>query len=187
MFNIEAAIKSKIADQKILKLSNQNFSNGYILLSLLQGIIQINIDGTNRWVIERIDGIAGFDYYILKNLLYWSDVSTGRINIRGLKPGDFQHSEIFIDKSPLKWRPLALGIDFITDKIYVLNWAGKTVHVFDLESKLHTVILDQGLNDPRDIVLDPYESLMFIADDQKVRFLKYLSKKSSSIVCHFNP
>lgn len=66
------------------------------------------------------------------------------------------------------WLPVAIAIDWISDKLYVVDSVGQKIDVFELDGRNHAIVLSHNLTNPSDIGLDPLEGLMFIADNMRV-------------------
>ena len=60
-----------------------------------------------------------------------------------------------------KWEPQAIAVDYVTDKLYVIDKLAGTLNVIDLRHNYTGVVLSD-LTDPHDIVLDPVANLIFI-------------------------
>ena len=54
-----------------------------------------------------------------------------------------------------------MEVDYITDKIYIVDRAIGTLSVTDFDGKNHAVILSD-IDDPRDMVMDVKEGVIFI-------------------------
>ena len=51
--------------------------------------------------------------------------------------------------------PGAIAVDWVNDKLYVVDELGKKIDVFGLNSKHHAIVLSNNITEPRDIALDP--------------------------------
>ena len=60
-----------------------------------------------------------------------------------------------------KLEPQAMAIDYITDKLYVIDKEAETLNVIDMRYNYTGVVLSD-LTRPHDIVLDPLVGLVFI-------------------------
>lgn len=63
---------------------------------------------------------------------------------------------------------MAIAIDWIGDKLYVVDSVVQKVDVFELDGRYHGIALGSNLTSPADIALDPTVGLMFIADIKQV-------------------
>ena len=69
---------------------------------------------------------------------------------------------------PGSWAPVALAVDFVGDKLYVVDSMVQKIDVFELNGRYHGIVLGSNLTSPADIALDPLVGLMFIADSKQV-------------------
>ena len=51
-----------IAKKKSLR--TKRLENGYLYLALPQGIVRYDLNGGDRWMIERVNGVTGMDYHL---------------------------------------------------------------------------------------------------------------------------
>ena len=51
--------------------------------------------------------------------------------------------------------PIALGVDWIGDKLYVVDSLGQKIDVFELDGHHHAIVMGSNLTNPTDIALDP--------------------------------
>jgi low density lipoprotein-related protein 2 len=59
-------------------------------------------------------------------------------------------------------------VDFVGDKLYVVDSIVQKIDVFELDGRYHGIALGSNLSSPADIALDPLVGLMFIADSKQV-------------------
>lgn len=64
--------------------------------------------------------------------------------------------------------PVALAVDWVGDKLYVVDAIGLKIDVFELHGRWHAVALGSNLTNPADIALDPSIGYMFIADSSQI-------------------
>lgn len=69
---------------------------------------------------------------------------------------------------PGTWAPVALAVDWIGDKLYVVDSIGQKIDVFELSGRWHAIVLGSNLTNPADIALDSIMGYMFIADSSQV-------------------
>lgn len=65
----------------------------------------------------------------------------------------FPHAELTTGSS--SWLPVALDVDWIEDNVYVLDQRGRKIDVFDIDTRLRSIVLSTNLTRPYDIALDP--------------------------------
>lgn len=81
--------------------------------------------------------------------------------------GTVEHLDPDISQ-PGSWAPVALAVDFVGDKLYVVDSIVQKIDVFELSGRYHGIVLGSNLSSPADIALDPLMGLMFIADSKQV-------------------
>ena len=69
---------------------------------------------------------------------------------------------------PGSWAPVALAVDFVGDKLYVVDSIVQKIDVFEFNGRYHGIVLSSNLTSPADIALDPLVGLMFVADSKQV-------------------
>ena len=127
--------------------------------------------GENRVIIANTTGASGIDYLYSTGTLYWSDVKTRKIHSQALTSTTTLESRESVDVDislPGSWSPVALAIDFIGLKLYVVDSMVQKIDVFELDGRYHGIALDSNLTNPTDIALDPTVGLMFIADSKQI-------------------
>lgn len=132
-------------------------------------------DGDQPTIVVKGTSIGNFDYHFTRNLLFWTERSDGRNNriySRSLN-GRFSGRELIIDQVRDKlgaWDPAAFAVDYIGDKLYVVDNRGRKIDVFELDGRRHSAVVDLLSADAKQIVLDPHSALMFV--DQNSQVLK---------------
>lgn len=69
---------------------------------------------------------------------------------------------------PGTWMPVAIAIDWVGNKLYVADSVGQKIDIFELERKLHAIVLGSNLTNPTDLALDPTIGYLFVADSSQV-------------------
>ncbi|XP_014223143.1 low-density lipoprotein receptor-related protein 2-like [Trichogramma pretiosum] len=115
-----------------------------------------------KYKIDESSIIADVDYHWPKGLLFWIDYNRREINSQSLDPN--KTSTRFIFKQKRNWQPIALAIDFVNDKLYVVDTMGLKIDIFELDGKYYNIISSCNVVRPSDIELDPRERIMFILD-----------------------
>lgn len=112
--------------------------------------------------------IIDIDYHRSRNLVFWIDSSTPRIQSRSLNNDD-QPIRTVAEKIGADWEPVALAVDFIGDVLYVVDVLGRKIEVYDLENvDRSAVVVAAGLDRPIGIAVDPQAGLMFVVDNDRV-------------------
>lgn len=129
-------------------------------------VIRMSSHGQDAHNIVNATGASGVAYHSARNLLFWSDIKTRKVQSIRLTG---ENTESIIDLSlPGTWAPVALAIDWIGDKLYVADLIGQKIDVFELDNRWHAVVLGSNLTSPADLALDPTSGLMFVADGGQV-------------------
>lgn len=130
-------------------------------------ILRMSAHGENIDSIANATGASGVAFHYSRNLLFWSDTKTRKVHSQTLdksKPS-IEPMDLTL---PGTWSPVALAVDWIGDKLYVADFVGQKVDVFELNGKWHAVVLGSNLTSPADLALDPTSGLMFVADGGQV-------------------
>ncbi|XP_073976140.1 low-density lipoprotein receptor-related protein megalin isoform X3 [Rhodnius prolixus] len=133
--------------------------------------------GQNPKLFANATAASGLDYHYLKNLLYWSDTKTKKIYFQSLfeknhSPSGYTPSasgpgipEISIAGT---WSPVAIAVDWVGDKIYVVDAIGQKIDVIEWDGRYNAIVLSSNLTSPADIALDPKVGYMFVADSNQI-------------------
>ncbi|XP_041779439.1 low-density lipoprotein receptor-related protein 2 [Anopheles merus] len=130
-----------------------------------RAILRMSAHGQDSRIIANATGASGLSYHYAKNLLYWSDIKTRKVQSQVLVDGGFGGHDFTL---PGTWAPVAIAIDWVGDKLYVADLVGQKVDVFELDGRWHAVVLGSNLTSPADLALDPTAGLMFVADGSHV-------------------
>ena len=83
--------------------------------------------------------------------------------------GEILQENIDFDiSSPASWLPVAIAVDWIGDKLYVVDAMGQKIDAFEINGNFHAIVLGSNLTNPSDIGLDPLIGYLFIADGTQV-------------------
>ncbi|XP_043484789.1 low-density lipoprotein receptor-related protein 2 [Leptopilina heterotoma] len=137
-----------------------------LLLAQDRTIWRMEATGLNRKLIANTTGASGVDFLYNRNLLFWSDIKTRRIHSQSLS-GNQANSDVDISL-PGSWVPVAIAVDWVGEKLYVVDSIVQKIDVFELDGRFHGIALGSNLTSPADISLDPTRGLMFIADSKQV-------------------
>ncbi|CAH2090680.1 unnamed protein product [Euphydryas editha] len=155
----------------------------WLALAHERGALRLDLLGRAPAPLANASAAAGLDYHYRRNLLFWSDLKTRKIHSQPLNAPagitSYGGSDISIASS---WAPVALAVDWVGDKLYVVDAMGQKVDVFELDGRWHAVVLGSNLTSPADIALDPTLGLMFIADSSQIVRANMDGTHSKSIV-----
>lgn len=133
----------------------------------------MNLDGKNTVLVAEAVNATSVDYHHAKRLLFWSDVATHKIYSKDLFDDSSEIKTVVA--GPNDWEPRAIAVDYVNDKIYVMDQAGKKIDVFELDGSKKIIGIRANLNQANDvgpvtmdIVVDPNEGLVFYGADNKV-------------------
>ncbi|XP_044735048.1 low-density lipoprotein receptor-related protein 2-like [Chrysoperla carnea] len=133
------------------------------------GVYQMTQNGDNITMVANSTSASGLDFHYNRNLLFWSDTKTGKVHSQMLRentPTSVQSPPANITL-PVKWDPIAIAVDWVGDKLYVVDSFGQKIDVFELDGRWHTVVIG-SLTNPADIALDPTVGYMFIANGPQI-------------------
>lgn len=130
-----------------------------------RAIVRMSAHGDNARVLANATAASGIAFQLERGLLFWSDTKTRKVQSIPLTAGDYGGTEFTL---PGTWAPVALAVDWIGDKLYVADYVGQKVDVFELDGRWHAVVLGSNLTSPADLALDPTSGLMFVADGGQV-------------------
>ncbi|KAK0162271.1 hypothetical protein PV327_008621 [Microctonus hyperodae] len=138
-----------------------------LLLAQDRALWRMQTTGENRRLIVNTTGASGIDYLFEDNLLFWSDVKTKKIHSQALEQSTISSQQVEITL-PGSWSPIAIAVDYIGKKLYVVDSLVQKIDVFELDGHYHGIVLGSNLTSPADIALDPTVGMMFIADGKQV-------------------
>ncbi|XP_055683188.1 low-density lipoprotein receptor-related protein 2 [Lutzomyia longipalpis] len=130
-----------------------------------RAVVRMSSHGQESKNVANATGASGVAFHYTRNLLFWSDIKTRKVQSQPLNDGGFGGSDLTL---PGTWAPVALAVDWIGDKLYVADFVGQKVDVFELDGRWHAVVLGSNLTSPADLALDPMSGLMFVADGGQV-------------------
>lgn len=56
---------------------------------------------------------------------------------------------------PSSSSPIALAVDWIGNKLYVVDSLGQKIDVFEFDGYFHAIVMGSNLTNPTDLALDP--------------------------------
>ncbi|XP_066588132.1 low-density lipoprotein receptor-related protein 2 isoform X2 [Prorops nasuta] len=137
-----------------------------LLLAQDRNVWRMSATGENRKLVANTTGASGVDYLYSRNILFWSDVKTRKIHSESLNALEHNfEAEIYNVGS---WAPVAIAVDWIGEKLYVVDSVAQKIDVFELDGRYFGIALGSNLTSPADIALDPTIGIMFVADSKQV-------------------
>ncbi|XP_037294723.1 LOW QUALITY PROTEIN: low-density lipoprotein receptor-related protein 2 [Manduca sexta] len=144
-------------------------SGAALVLAHAGAVLHMDLHGRAPVSLANATAAAGLDYHYRRNLLFWSDLKTRKIHSQHLSVpaglNSYAGNDITVAGS---WAPVALAVDWVGDKLYVADAVGQKIDVFELDGRLHAVVLGSNLTNPADLALDPTLGLMFVADSSQI-------------------
>ncbi|RWS16465.1 low-density lipoprotein receptor-related protein 2-like protein [Dinothrombium tinctorium] len=137
-----------------------------IIFAHHSSIYKTDSHGSNLDIITNTTAASGVDFHFGKKLVFWSDIETRKlysINLNNLR--DSRAVEVSVT---FHWNPVALAVDWITNKIYVCDTHNQKIDIFEFDGKRHAIVLSQNLTAPLDIALDPTQGYMFFSDSDNI-------------------
>lgn len=151
---------------KCRAIVHEDGANLELLVAQERAVWRMSPTGEDRSIVANTTGASGVDYLYSKDLLFWSDVKTRKVHSQPLNGKDTgSNVDISLASS---WTPVAVSVDWIGEKLYVVDSAVPKVDVFELDGRYHGIALGSNLTNPADIGLDPTVGLMFVADGKQV-------------------
>lgn len=131
-------------------------------------IVKMNSKFENQTVITDDTSADSMDYHYSINALFWSDSKSMKIKtIRLLQDVAFIRDENVLSSEftiPGLWKPISIAVDWIGNKLYIVDGLGKKIDVIELNGRWHAIILNQDLTNPYDIALDPTRGYIFVTE-----------------------
>ncbi|XP_072048571.1 uncharacterized protein [Amphiura filiformis] len=151
-FTLDPNIKTCIATgpNPLIIFTNRNDIRQYDLIT-----------NEYRLLFDNLRSAVALDFHIESQSVYWTDVveeqiRRGRIqNRNGTGTAEFVLSVETAD---------GIAIDWIHGNLYWTDTGLNTISVSSLDGSKHSVIIDNGLDEPRAIVVDPRSGFMFWTD-----------------------
>lgn len=145
-----------------------------------KGVVRMDSKYQNQVVVANATAGSGMDFYFAINALFWSDVKLRKVRTAQLTTGLPAGKTSFVrDGSappsvpaeytlPGMWEPVSVAVDWVANKLYVVDAVGQKVDVFEVNGRWHAVVLSSNLTNPSDIALDPTRGYMFVADGNQL-------------------
>ncbi|XP_077981564.1 very low-density lipoprotein receptor-like [Glandiceps talaboti] len=117
-----------------------------------------------RELVSDLRSAIALDYDYQQGYLYWTDVGMEKI-LRIKMDGGNVEAEVLIDQVNT---PDGIAIDWLYQNLYWTDTGTNTIEVAHLEERhgafQRTVLIDEGFDEPRAIVVDPKEGFMYWSD-----------------------
>lgn len=113
--------------------------------------------------IDGLKSTVAIDWCHKTDSIYWTDIgrsSISRAQLNGENQKQIVRSNLI--------SPAGLSLDWITDKLYITDMGTNRIEVVTIDGRLRTMLIWQGLEEPRDIVVNPIESIMFWTNGPKI-------------------
>ena len=133
------------------------FSNRYYIRSL-------TLDGHSDILVHNLSNAVALDYDWSRKYIYYSDVNSVKSEIVRIKwDGNATRTAEVLHSQNLK-NPDGLAFDWIAKNLYWCDKGRKTIEVSQDDGKYRKILIDDKLEEPRAIVLDPYRKYMYWTD-----------------------
>lgn len=134
------------------------FSNYFYIRS-------VSFDGQSELLVHNLSNAVGIDFDWNKNYLYYSDVNSLKSQISRVKMEgtNVSGSPEILHHQNLK-NPDGIAVDWVGKNIYWCDKGLKTIEVSKDDGRFRKVLINDKLDKPRAIVLDPYQRFLFWTD-----------------------
>ncbi|XKL63596.1 hypothetical protein PGB90_005960 [Kerria lacca] len=156
-------------------MAGKSFAPYSVYFAHDRSILKMDSHGQNQMVLANGSSVSGLDYHYNKNFLFWIDVKTKKVHCQDLiEPpvSSLLNMDHFIPKRefvlPSSSSPIALAVDWIGNKLYVVDSLGQKIDVFEFDGYFHAIVMGSNLTNPTDLALDPISGLMFVADSNQI-------------------
>lgn len=153
-------------------IANNRTQSFQVYFAQDKNIMKMDSKYQNQMLVANATSASGMDYHYSLNTLFWSDVKLKKIKAMQLldmkkfiRDGNAIPFEITL---PGMWEPISIAVDWIGNKLYVVDGVGQKIDVFELNGRWHSIVLSSNLTNPSDIALDPTKGYMFIADGNQL-------------------
>ncbi|XP_072019488.1 low-density lipoprotein receptor-like [Amphiura filiformis] len=137
--------------------------NPLVIFANRYDIRQVDV-ATNeyRQLFGNLRSAVALDFHIDSHSVYWTDVAEEQIQRGHIQndsgDGVVIHSEVNVDTAD------GIAVDWIHGNLYWTDTGMDTISVSNLDGSKYSVIIDDGLDEPRAIVVDPRTGYMFWTD-----------------------
>ncbi|XP_064475155.1 prolow-density lipoprotein receptor-related protein 1-like [Ornithodoros turicata] len=134
-----------------------------ILLSNRYYIREIDLHGQKSDILaHNLTNSVALDFDSLENCIYWSEVTAIGSTIKRLCFNDTQQQQVL--HSTTVQNPDGLAVDWVGRNLYWCDKGKDTIEVSRLDGTFRKVLIRTGLEEPRAIVVDPYDGFMYWTD-----------------------
>lgn len=134
------------------------FSNRFYIRS-------VTMDGESEILVHNITNAVAIDFDWSKNYIYYSDVNSARSAISRVKLyGNKTSSQPEIVHQQNMKNPDGIAFDWVAKNLYWCDKGRQTIEVSKDSGRYRKVLIDEKLDEPRAIVLDPYRRYMYWSD-----------------------
>lgn len=163
MFLNMSFIKLLILLSRFMLILSTNDLNPQLLFSNIKTAAIIDTETGNITIIASgIPRAISIDYHRTKGFIYWSDVTVRSISRLKYPFNNREVAEVIITDDI--HTPDGIAIDSVNDHLYWTDTGIDKVMRSNLDGSSRTVILDTNLQEPRAIVLDEANSMMYLSD-----------------------
>lgn len=112
--------------------------------------------------------VGGLDFHYGRREIFWTMLENRTIH--SLRLGDDEgdkkqeRSPVLV---PFAWNPVAIAVDWVSNKLYVADNLGQKIDVMQFDGLNHAIVLSRNLTNLQDIAVDPSAGY--------VKFLAHLS------------
>ena len=110
-----------------------------------------NRNSSTSVLAKGLEDALDINFHYQDQLLFWTDVSTGKILRKSLKEDSKIETIVHIRVR----QPEGIAIDWVTKKIYWTDFHLKLIEVVNLDGTQRSVLFWDNLDKPRAIVADP--------------------------------
>ena len=133
--------------------------DAYLLFTDYYSIQRINLDRSGQHTeVSNLYNVHALNFDILTTTIYWSEVGQGNIYRASL---DNSGRELIV--SGLR-QPENVVVDWINRKLYWCDAGSKTIEYSRLDGSGRMLLLDNGIDRPRGLAIDPFSGYIYWAD-----------------------
>ncbi|XP_072042767.1 low-density lipoprotein receptor-like [Amphiura filiformis] len=136
--------------------------NPLVIFTNRYDIRQFNIiTNEYRHIFDNLWSAVGLDFHIESRSLYWTDVAKEKIQRGRIENYGTGTAEVILSNVDTAD---GIAVDWIHGNLYWTDTGMDTISVSNLDGSKHSVIIDDGLDEPRAIAVDPRSAFMFWTD-----------------------
>ena len=130
-----------------------------ILFSNRYYIRFVDLTGDSRIFARNQTNAVAVDYDYRSNCSFWSDVTAHGSSLRKLCAGEEEPVSLISLQNPD-----GLAVDWVGRNLFWCDKGSDTIEVTNLEGSFRKVLIKEGLQEPRALVVDPFHGWMFWSD-----------------------